>query len=72
LVGEEVQLLLILDFGIRWGWVVSEHAPTTLYPWYPLDRRLCGPQSRSEHRGYKKKSFASAGDLTPIAQLSSP
>jgi hypothetical protein len=23
-------------------------------PWYPLDRRLHGPQSRSGHRGYRK------------------
>jgi hypothetical protein len=41
----------ILDLGIRWRWVVSfTHRP--LYPqgksrWYPLDRRLGGPQSRS-------------------------
>jgi hypothetical protein len=26
-------------------------------PRYPLDTRLCGPQSRSGHRGYKKKLF---------------
>jgi hypothetical protein len=40
-----------LDFGTRWRWVVS-FTPRPLYPqgkspWYPLDRRLGGPQSRS-------------------------
>jgi hypothetical protein len=34
----------------------QRHAPAALYPrgkdpWYPLDRRLGGPQSRSGHRG---------------------
>jgi hypothetical protein len=41
----------IIDFGTRWRWVVS-FTPRLLYPqekipWYPLDRRLCGSQSRS-------------------------
>jgi hypothetical protein len=30
--GEELQLLLILDLGTRWGWVVSVTTPTALYP----------------------------------------
>jgi hypothetical protein len=39
----------ILDLGTRWRWVVSFTA-LPLYPqgkrtWYPLDRRLGGPQS---------------------------
>jgi hypothetical protein len=38
---------LILDLGTKWGSVVS----VTLYPWYPLNRRLGGPQSYSRHRG---------------------
>jgi hypothetical protein len=51
----------------------QRHAPAALYPWgkdpqYPFDRRLGGPQSWSGSRGYRKKSFASAGDRTPIAQ----
>jgi len=36
------------------------HAPTALIPgeiWYPLDRRRCGPQSRSECRGVDEKSL---------------
>jgi hypothetical protein len=33
---------------------------------------LGGPQSRSEHRGYRKNPFASAGDRTSIAWSSSP
>jgi hypothetical protein len=41
----------ILDFGTRWRRVVS-YTLRTVYPqgkspWYPLDRRLGGPQSRS-------------------------
>jgi hypothetical protein len=36
-------------------------------PRYPLCRRLGGPQSRSGLRGYRKNSFASAGDRTSIA-----
>jgi hypothetical protein len=38
------------------------HAPAALppgkSPWYPLDRRLCGPQSRSG-RGGEEKNFQS-------------
>jgi hypothetical protein len=35
---------------------VVSFTPRPLYPqgkrpWYPLDRRLCGPQHRSEHCG---------------------
>jgi hypothetical protein len=46
---------LIPDLGTGWRCVVSfTHRP--LYsqgnsPWYPLDRRLCGPQSRSGRGG---------------------
>jgi hypothetical protein len=44
----------ILDLGTRWVWVVR-FTPQPLYsqgksPCYPLDRRLGGPQSRSEWR----------------------
>jgi len=53
--GEEIYLLLILDLGSRWGWVVSV-TPRPRFapgkgPRYPLDRRLGGPQSWSGHRG---------------------
>jgi hypothetical protein len=30
--GEEVQLLLVLNLGTRWGWVVSVTPPAALYP----------------------------------------
>jgi hypothetical protein len=48
----------ILDLGTTWRWVVN-FTPRPLYPqgnspFYPLDRRLGGPQSRSEHDGEKK------------------
>jgi hypothetical protein len=40
-----------LDLGISWRWVVS-FTPRPIYPRgksprYPLNKRLCGPQSRS-------------------------
>jgi hypothetical protein len=37
----------ILNLGIRWRWAVS-FTPRPLYPLYSLDRRLDGPQTRSE------------------------
>jgi hypothetical protein len=50
----------ILDLGTRWGWAVNL-TPQPLYsegkcPWYPLDRRLSGPQSRSGRDGEEKNS----------------
>jgi hypothetical protein len=55
----------------------QHHAPAALYPRgkdprYPLYRRLGGPQSRSGHKRLEEKSFAPAGDRTPIARSSSP
>jgi hypothetical protein len=50
----------ILDLGTRWRWVVS-FTPRPLYPqgkcpFYPLDRRLGGPQSRSWHGSEEENS----------------
>jgi hypothetical protein len=50
----------ILDPCTRWKWVVS-FTPRPLFPqgkspWYPLDRRLGGPQSRSGRGGEEKNS----------------
>jgi hypothetical protein len=50
----------ILDLGTRLRWVLR-FTPRPLYPrgkssWYPLDRRLGGPQSRSWHGGEEKNS----------------
>jgi hypothetical protein len=50
----------ILDLGTRWRWVIS-FTPPPLYPqgkspWYPLDRRMGGLQSRSVHRRKEKNS----------------
>jgi hypothetical protein len=47
-----------LDLGTSWKWVVI-FTPLPLYPWgkspwYPLDRRLGGPQSRSGRHGEEK------------------
>jgi hypothetical protein len=51
----------------------QRHTQAALYPRekeprYPLDSRLGGPQSRSGHRGYRKKSFAPAEDRTSIVR----
>jgi hypothetical protein len=40
-------------------------------PWYPLDRRLSGPQSRSGRRG-DEKILDLTGTRTPTPQASSP
>jgi hypothetical protein len=50
----------ILDLGTRLRWVVS-FTPRSFYPqgkspWYALDRRLGGPQSRSGRDGEEKNS----------------
>jgi hypothetical protein len=49
-----------INLGTRWRWVVSL-TPLPLYPrgkssWYPLDRRLGGPQSRPGRGGKEKNS----------------
>jgi hypothetical protein len=50
----------ILNLGTTWRWLIS-FTPRPLYPqgkspWYPLDRRLGGPQSRSGRGGEEKNS----------------
>jgi hypothetical protein len=52
------------------GWVVS-FTPRLLYPqgkslWYPLDRRLGGPQSRSGRGGKEKNSQPVPGFEPPL------
>jgi hypothetical protein len=59
----------IFGRSARWRWVVS-FSPRPLYcqgksPRYPLDRRLGGPQSRSERNG-EEKEVASAGIRIPV------
>jgi hypothetical protein len=47
--------LRIVDLGTRWSWVVSFTPrplnPQGKSPWYPLNRRLGGPQNRSGSGG---------------------
>jgi hypothetical protein len=62
----------ILDLGTRWRWVVS-FMPWPLYPqgkstWYPLDRRLGGPQSHFGHGAQEKNSQLPLG-IEPILSL---
>jgi hypothetical protein len=52
---------------------VVSFTPRQLYPqgknpWYPLDRRLGGPQSRSGRGGEEKNSKPLPGLETPIIQ----
>jgi len=47
--------------------------PQPLYPkgknhWYPLDRRLCGPQNWSGHGGEEKNSQPLLG-IEPLTEL---
>jgi hypothetical protein len=62
----------ILDLGTRWRWAVSFTSlplyPQGKSPWYPLDRRLGGPQSRSGRGGEKKNSQSLPGLEPPIIQ----
>jgi hypothetical protein len=64
----EIWLHSFFDLGARWRCVVS-FTPRPLYPqgkspWYPLDRRLGGPQSRSG-RGGEEKNFQSQPRIEP-------
>jgi hypothetical protein len=62
----------IFDLGARWRWVVS-FTPRPLYshgksPWYPLNRRLGGLQSRSGRGGEEKNSHPQPGLKSPVIQ----
>jgi hypothetical protein len=62
----------ILHLGTRWRWVVS-FTSRPLYsqgksPWYPLDRRLGGLQSRSGRGGEEVNSQPLPGLEPPIIQ----
>jgi hypothetical protein len=63
----------LLDLGISWSGQL--HAPAALTPgrspWYPLDRRLGRPQSRSGRHG-EVKILDSTGTRTPTSRSSSP
>jgi hypothetical protein len=58
----------ILDLGTRWRWAVSfilrPLYPQGKMPWYPLDRRLGVPQSRSG-RGGEEKNFQPLPGIEP-------
>jgi hypothetical protein len=66
--------LRIFNLATRWMWVVS-FTPRPLYPqgkspWYPLDRRLGGSQSRSGHGSEEKnpRLLRELNPRTPIVQ----
>jgi len=61
----------IRNIGTRWRWMVSfpfrQHYPQGKIPQYALDRRLGGPQSRSEWGG-KQKISPRGDNWTPVVQ----
>jgi hypothetical protein len=64
------------DLGTRCGWVVS-FTPQLLYPqgkspWYPLGRRLGGPQSCSGCSGEEKNSQSPCQELNPRTLIVQP
>jgi hypothetical protein len=64
--------LLVLDLGTRFRRVVS-FTPRPIYPqgkspWYPLERRLHGSQSRYGRGGEEKNSHPLPGLEPPIIQ----
>jgi hypothetical protein len=71
--GEEVYLLLILDLGTRWGWVVS----VTPRPRFTSGKRLPEPIGQEagwaselvRTRRLEEKSFVSDGDRIPVVQI---
>jgi hypothetical protein len=50
----------IPNLGARWRWVIS-FTSRPLHPWYPLDRRLGGPQNRTGCGGEEKSSYPLPG-----------
>jgi hypothetical protein len=75
--GEKVQLLLILDLGTRWGWVVSVYAPAAFLhpgkgPPVPIVQEAGWTPEPVWTQGLQEKSFAPAGERTQIARSSSP
>jgi hypothetical protein len=55
----------ILDLGTRWSFMHRPFYPQGKGPWYPLDKRLGGPQSRSGLSGEEKNS-------QPLPELEPP
>jgi hypothetical protein len=56
--------LRILNLGTIWK-SVGSFTSLPLYPQYPLDRRLGGPQSRCGRGGEEKNSFPSYSENSP-------
>jgi hypothetical protein len=74
--GEEIQLLLILDLGTRWGeWSASRPdraLPPGKGPPVPIVQEAGWAPEPVWTQRLEKKSFCPAGDRTSIARSSSP
>jgi hypothetical protein len=71
--GEEVYLLLILDLGTRWGWVVSVTPRPRFVPGkgppVPIVQEAGWASEPVWTQRLEEKSFAPAGDRTPVVQF---
>jgi hypothetical protein len=68
--GMELKLHAFLTLALDGGeWPASRPLyPQRQSPWYPLDKELGGPQSRSGHGGKAKNSQTLPGLEPPIIQ----
>jgi hypothetical protein len=73
--GVEVKIYIFLTSALAGGkWSASRpgrFTPRGRKPGYPLDRRLGGPQKKSERHG-EEKILDPTGTRTPIPRSSSP
>jgi hypothetical protein len=71
--GEEIQLLLILYLGTRWGWVVSVTSrprfPPGRGPSIPIVQEAGWASELVWTQKLEEKSFAPARDWTPVVQF---
>jgi hypothetical protein len=65
--GEEVQLLLILNLGTRWGEWSASHLSRALPP-VPIGRESGWDSEPVWMQRLEEKSSASVGDRTPVIQ----
>jgi hypothetical protein len=71
----EIQLYAFFDVSTKWRWVVRftsrPFCPQGKSPRYPMDRRLCGPQSWSG-RGIEEKNSSTGRESNPYHPIIQP